>query len=52
MPGKQTKTQCRRLLTSIRGKASTLWQQEPAKISTADYIAIEKIVNKNLKRLG
>jgi len=49
---KMTKTQTKRMLMSIRGKASTLWQHEPELISTKDLITIENIVKKYLKKLG
>ena len=47
---KMTKTQARRALQSIHSKASRLFLQEMG-LNTADYIAIDKIVQRAVKRL-
>ena len=59
---RMTKAQAKRLLKAIDSKAHRLWDASSAPgsermnirgwLSTADMIAIEKIVRKNLKRLG
>jgi len=52
---KMTKTQAKRLLKAIDSKSKRLWSAlDPTSIifPTADMIAIEKIVKRNLKRLG
>ena len=50
---KMTKAQAKRLLRAIDSKSKKLWfgLHMSSYISTADMIAIEKIVAKNLKRL-
>jgi len=48
---KMTKAQAKRSLKSIDSKSKKLWASADP-FSTADMIAIEKIVRKNLKRLG
>jgi len=57
-----TKTQAKRMLKAIDSKSKRLWSAYGTPwvtgtaggglISTADMIAIEKIVARNLKRLG
>jgi len=47
---KMTKTEEKNLLKSIAAKAGRLWSVRAA-ISTVDYIAIDKIVSKYLKKL-
>jgi len=46
---KMKKTQEKNLLKSIAAKAGRLWSV--SNISTVDYIAIDKIVSKYLKKL-
>ena len=49
---KMTKTQQKRAYEAILSKATKLWlgQKEPGWISTTDYMAIEKICRKYLKK--
>jgi len=54
-----TKAQAKRLLKAIDSKSKRLWSAQlstfydsPLLFSTPDMIAIEKIVARNLKRLG
>jgi len=56
---KMTKLQVRRMLTDIKTKTRKLWgaTQSPRYaswlvMSTPDMVAIDKIIDKNLKRLG
>jgi len=49
---KMTKAQAKRMLHAIDSKAKRLWTDLNVAMSTADVIAINKIVAKNLKRLG
>lgn len=45
-----TKTKKKRALKSIISKGRKLWSSEA--MSTQDFVALEKICMKNLKRLG
>jgi len=49
-----TKTQAKRLLQAIDSKSKRVWDSNlwPAIMPSADMLAIEKIVARNLKRLG
>jgi hypothetical protein len=50
-----TKAQSKRMLKAIDSKAKRLWSNVNTRnitLSTADMIAIEKIVARSLKRLG
>lgn len=47
---KMTKTQAKRALEAIQSKASRLFLQDKG-LTTQDYIAIDKIVQRALKRL-
>ncbi len=54
--GKMTKAQLRRAYISLIAKASKLWVQDwkhdvAGGMSTKDYTAIQKICEKNLKKL-
>ena len=55
MAKRLTKTEIKRLYAAILSKTKKLWlntgYQEGANMSTPDIIAIEKIINKYLKRL-
>jgi len=48
---KMTKAQAKRLIKAIDSKSKKLWNNWEG-FTTPDMIAIEKIVRKNLKRLG
>jgi hypothetical protein len=47
-----TKTQCKRALHSIRQKAKRIWLHHQPYMSTADVVAIEKIIDKNLRKMN
>jgi len=50
---KMTKTQKRNSLKSILSKSKKLWMENSGLVlSTQDYMAIEKIVIKSLKKLN
>jgi hypothetical protein len=52
---KMTKTECKNSLKAIKAKAFKLLGStgnHPIVMSVADYSAIEKIVSRNLKKLG
>lgn len=47
----KTKTEAKRMYRSIRGKASTMWQDGGKfPMSTNDMLAITKIVDKYMKK--
>ena len=56
MPKKLTKTQQRRLAQEILSKSKKLWDhvdyRHPAVMTTKDYVAIEAIVSRVMKRIG
>ena len=50
--GKITKAEQKRLAKAILSKSQKLWSARNDYLTTKDFIAIEAIVNRTLKRIG